>query len=127
MQLEFKRCKEELRAEKESAVKARNEAIEHQQMLVHMRQQFGGMADERKKAERSPQSEKKQAEEAALKRPVGEATEDPELCTLLTKLGNCTNGLKWVREAGGYVCTGGGHHVTDDQVWDSVFDLAVLV
>jgi hypothetical protein len=116
MQLEFKRCKDELRAEKESAVKARNEAMEHQQMLVQMRQQFGGMADERKKADQSPQSDKKQAEEAALKRPVGQATEDPELCSLLTKIGNCTNGLKWVREAGGYVCTGGGHRVTDDQV-----------
>ncbi len=103
LQLQLKKCKEELQYEQAKAVTAGDDAAGHQHMPTQPQQQFCSLAGEMKEAE-------------AIKMAAGQATDDPEFVALLNELSKCDHGLKWIREASSYVCAGGSHCVTDEQV-----------
>ncbi len=111
LQLELKRCREELRVEKERGLgfeRAGIEAAEHPKVSGQLLQkQIGG-------SERDTQT----SGASLMKRSAGRAAEDPELCALLNTLGKCSGGGKWMRDAGGYVYSEGGSRVTDEQASD---------
>ena len=118
LQLELKRSREELRVEKERGLgfgRAGIEAAEHPKTSGQPLQKIVGSEGDRHTLGVS-----------LMKRSAGRAAEDPELCALLNTLGECSGGGKWMREAGGYVCSEGGSRVTDEQASDKADECALL-
>jgi len=68
------------------------------------------LAAELKKA---TEEEMKKKEEAEKKKPVGSNVEDKDLLAKLKNIGTCEMGEEWIREDGGFVCSGGAHHISD--------------
>ncbi|RFU29078.1 hypothetical protein B7463_g7274, partial [Scytalidium lignicola] len=72
--------------------------------------------EEEKRKQEAAALEQMKKEEAEKNKPAGSKVEDQVVLDKLKKVGKCPQGYEWVREQGGFICSGGGHHVTDAEL-----------